>query len=267
MHILTSLLATQQSIVSSFYTTLMVFCVFFLGAAGTHVSFAQTGIGTPMPDSDAMLEIESNDKGVLIPRLELVESSQPTPLANHVAGMIVYNTATSRTGTADQVSPGFYFNDGTRWLRTLTTTDAASGGVSTVQNGLFVDSSGSVMLGGALTQPTDIATDATNTLAISGLEQIPPDDQHDIVVTDKATGVLKRTPLNSLVHEEVKMTTATADGQDQFTTPLPISSIHKINVFRNGVRVDFTKVNDNTIKLEPGALCYKNDEIRIVQIY
>ena len=92
--------------------------------------------------------------------------------------------------------------------------------------------------GGGLTQPTEIETNTTNTLAVSGLEQITPDDQHDIVITDNATGVLKRASLNSLVYQEV-LSALAAEGQDQFTTPLPISSTHKINVYRNGVRVDF----------------------------
>mgnify|MGYP001587446576 CR=1 FL=1 len=119
---------------------------------------------------------------------------------------------------------------------------------------------------GGLTQPTEIETNTTNTLAVSGLEQITPDDQHDIVITDNATGVLKRASLNSLVYQEV-LSALAAEGQDQFTTPLPISSTHKINVYRNGVRVDFVQVGASSIKLEPEAMCYQDDEIRIVQIY
>ncbi|WP_324024257.1 hypothetical protein QSV08_14420 [Maribacter sp. BPC-D8] len=56
------------------------------------------------------------------------------------------------------------------------------------------------------------------------------------------------------------------NGQKQFNTPLPIVDIRKIAIYRNGVRIDFTTINDNTIELESEVICYQNDKIRIVQI-
>jgi hypothetical protein len=70
------------------------------------------GIGTPVPDPDAALDITSAAKGLLLPRLALYATSLPNPLSAHVAGMTVYNTAET-----DDVTPGFYFNDGTKWIR------------------------------------------------------------------------------------------------------------------------------------------------------
>ena len=49
---------------------------------------------------------------MLLPRLTLTDTSLPAPLTAHVAGMQVYNTAT----TGD-VTPGYYNNDGTKWIR------------------------------------------------------------------------------------------------------------------------------------------------------
>lgn len=57
------------------------------------------------------------------------------------------------------------------------------------------------------------------------------------------------------------------NGQSQFATPEAIDSLDKIDVYRNGIKVGFTAVNTNTIELESSAVCFQNDEIRIVQYY
>ena len=75
------------------------------------------GIGTNgAPNSSAVLEVRSASKGLLIPRIALTSATATTPLAAHVAGMIVYNTATAGT-VPNAVSPGFYFNNGTKWVK------------------------------------------------------------------------------------------------------------------------------------------------------
>ena len=56
------------------------------------------------------------------------------------------------------------------------------------------------------------------------------------------------------------------DGQLFFTTPLPITDIQKIDVYRNGARISFTQINGTTIQIDKEATCYQGDEIRIVQL-
>ena len=56
------------------------------------------------------------------------------------------------------------------------------------------------------------------------------------------------------------------DGQLFFTTPLPITDIRKIDVYRNGARISFTQINATTIQIDKEATCYLGDEIRIVQL-
>ena len=89
----------------------------------TSVGFAQSKIGGQNPDINpsAMLEIDSEtNKGLLLPRVELESSNVAAPLAAHVEGMTVYNTA-----TAGDVVPGFYYNDGTKWSQMVTTDNKA----------------------------------------------------------------------------------------------------------------------------------------------
>lgn len=77
--------------------------------------FAQVKIGdNPTTiNANSVLEVESTSKGLLLPRLPLTQTTNPSPLNAHVAGMTVYNTA-----TANDVTPGFYYNDGTKWVAT-----------------------------------------------------------------------------------------------------------------------------------------------------
>ena len=72
----------------------------FLFCCLSIVVHAQTGIGTASPDSSAKLEVASNNKGILIPRMT---SSQITAITNPANGLLVYQT--------DGVT-GFYFNSG-----------------------------------------------------------------------------------------------------------------------------------------------------------
>jgi hypothetical protein len=72
---------------------------------------------TGPPNTSAGLDVNFTNKGLLIPRVALTGAANATPLnpiATPVAGMLVYNTAT----TAD-VIPGFYVNDGLKWVTGL----------------------------------------------------------------------------------------------------------------------------------------------------
>ncbi|MCG8733428.1 hypothetical protein, partial [Tenacibaculum finnmarkense] len=168
---------------------------------------------------------------------------------NSVAGDIYVDTA---TGT-------IYAHNGTAWVTQTSTTVTAN-------NGLNINTtSNAVELGGALTKPTKITTDATNTLTIEGLED--GNATTDKVVTVDASGVLRKVTLaNIAVQQEETVLTAATLNQVEFLVALKPGD--KINVYRNGVRVGFTVNAAKTgITLEPGAKCYTGDQIRIVQIY
>ena len=79
-------------------------------------AFAQQGIGTNNPNPDAALDISTPTKGLLMPRVALTATNSPAPLSANVEGMTVYNTATAGTAPND-VTPGYYFNDGTQWVK------------------------------------------------------------------------------------------------------------------------------------------------------
>ncbi|WP_264558977.1 hypothetical protein [Flavobacterium sp. N2270] len=79
---------------------------------------AQVGIGTTNPQ--AFLDLNSNTQGVLISKVALTSRNIELPVVNPqgggvVEGTLVYNTSTSGVAPLN-VSPGFYFWDGTFWV-------------------------------------------------------------------------------------------------------------------------------------------------------
>lgn len=158
----------------------------------------------------------------------------------------------------NELTGEIYAYNGTDWVD--------SGTNAAVNNGLYRATNDDIRLGGDLIEPTEITTDATNTLAIKGLQDATDANDYDVVVVDKNNNIIKKAPAYTLFREEVAYITA-QEGQSQFTPPLPITDPNKVNVYRNGVRVDFTTLDSTTIEVEPEAVCYQNDEIRIVQFH
>lgn len=71
---------------------------------------AQVGIGTTTPDSNSILEIESTDKGVLIPRVQLNDVSTAAPLSSPIAdGMLIYSDGGTELD-------GFYYWQTNKWI-------------------------------------------------------------------------------------------------------------------------------------------------------
>ncbi|GEM50442.1 hypothetical protein [Empedobacter brevis] len=80
----------------------------------TH-SYSQVGIGTNTPSTSSILEVSSSNKGVLFNKVSLQNITSPSPLANHQQGMWIYNIASAGT-YPNNVVPGMYYNDGTKWI-------------------------------------------------------------------------------------------------------------------------------------------------------
>lgn len=87
-----------------YFTIVMLFSV--------TISFAQVGVGTTTPDPSAEMDITSTNRGFLMPRVALTSTLDVTTIAGAEAtSLLVYNTA-----TAGDVTPGFYYWDGTQWV-------------------------------------------------------------------------------------------------------------------------------------------------------
>ena len=53
---------------------------------------AQVGINTPTPDSNSVLDLKSNNKGLLIPRMTTTQREAVSSGSGFVQGMMVYDT-------------------------------------------------------------------------------------------------------------------------------------------------------------------------------
>lgn len=310
------------------YNSKIKILTFFLGLLSAHL-FSQVKIGNnpELIDGNSILELESNNKVLVITRLTQNQIDNLEPLS----GALVYNIDAECIYAFDglvwknlcsqsQVSMGgstptngnigdFWFNasnnvlsiwDGNMWIpininprRGIGAPDSTiisplagdiyvdqnTGDIYTyngsnwiplnqsiaADNGLSI-SNNVIQLGGDIITPTVLTTNTINTLAIQGLEDTSLDTSNKSVVTvDNTTGILQKVSSTSLIEQEQVVIIA-SNGQSQFTTPSLITNVGKIDVYRNGIRIDFSLVNNTTIEVEPEATCYAGDEIRIVQL-
>ena len=63
------------------------------------------------PHPSAMLEVDATNKGLLIPRVALTSTTDATTITSPATSLLVYNT-----NTASDVSPNFYYWNGTKWV-------------------------------------------------------------------------------------------------------------------------------------------------------
>jgi hypothetical protein len=91
-------------------------CLAGMATAQTKIKDGSVTGSSTLPNSNAILDLESTQRGLLLPRVQLQATNIAAPLTAHIAGMSVYNTATAGT-TPVNVFPGWYYNDGTKWVR------------------------------------------------------------------------------------------------------------------------------------------------------
>lgn len=148
-------------------------------------------------NSNSLMELESTSKGMLLPRMTLSSTASFAPLSAHVQGMTVYNTVTAGSGTT-AVSPGYYYNDGTQWVRILNLAnitalepwyDSATNTPATT-NAQNIYHAGNV--GVALNSTTTFTPSAT--LDINGTSRIrnlPTGETSDLLLSTDSNGNLR----------------------------------------------------------------------------
>lgn len=92
------------------------------------VAFSQVGVGTTTPR--AALEVTSATNGFLTPQIALSATTVSAPVVNPVGGALLAGTIVYNTATVNDVTPGYYYWNGTAWVR------MAAGGASTPHNTL-----------------------------------------------------------------------------------------------------------------------------------
>jgi len=141
-------------------TTLSVLTFFCF----TSLLVAQVGIGTTTPAPGATLDIDSNNGGILIPRIALTSTTSTVPISPPAPavtpGVMVYNTA-----NVNDVTEGFYYWNGAAWERMASgaSTDWALTGNAGTTPGTAV---GENYIGTSDAQDLVIATDGTERMRV-----------------------------------------------------------------------------------------------------
>ncbi len=104
---------------------------FFLVGVAQWAKAQNVGINATgsSPDASAILDISSTDKGLLTPRVSLTATSTAAPITSPAASLLVYNT-----NTAGDVTPGYYYWDGAKWVRLINNTNPSGGDWSLTGN-------------------------------------------------------------------------------------------------------------------------------------
>src|SRR5699024_9291644 len=101
------------------------------------LAVAQVGIGTPTPESSAQLDVVSEDKGILIPRVKLESTTDDTTISSgNVNSLLVFNTETN----ADMMPGYYYWYDGS-WRKIADTADELEETITTLieeSDGVYV---------------------------------------------------------------------------------------------------------------------------------
>lgn len=100
-------------------TNNLIFLLLFISGFSTAQVKITDNLTSPTPNSDAVLQLESinKNKGLLMPKVSLTATTNPSPLASHIAGITVYNISNVNPALPTGVTPGLYYNDGNSWLK------------------------------------------------------------------------------------------------------------------------------------------------------
>lgn len=80
-----------------------------------YIANAQVGVNTTSPQ--AALDVTSSTQGFLLPRVALTSTTIQAPVVNPTAAPLVVSTLVYNNNTAGDVTPGYYYWNGTVWVR------------------------------------------------------------------------------------------------------------------------------------------------------
>lgn len=100
-------------------TTCLSFCL-----TSNTIQAQNVGIGTDTPHSSAKLHIEDTQRGILIPKVSLVNITDGiTPVNGPAVGLLVWNT---NSGVINGAGTGFYYWTGVIWEKIVTSNTTAT---------------------------------------------------------------------------------------------------------------------------------------------
>lgn len=153
------------------------------GSAAKAQIKVKDGAGTAMPNASAILDLESTNKGLLLPRVSLTTTTGwGLSGTTGASGMIVYNTNAAAPGSVayPSVGAGLYYYDGTGW----TAVHLAKAG-AWAQNGNASINPAMDFMGTTDNQPLNLKVNNLNAGFISR-----PTDENTVIGVEAGTGFL-----------------------------------------------------------------------------
>ncbi|QIX81909.1 hypothetical protein H3Z85_02455 [Chryseobacterium indologenes] len=95
----------------------ILLCMFFLIFG--HAQQGGVGIGNTAPNSSAILDVTSTNKGFQLPVVSLTSTADISTVQAPKRGFVIYNTAVAGTGMSS-VNKGLYVFNGTAWEKMFT---------------------------------------------------------------------------------------------------------------------------------------------------
>ncbi|MDP5199136.1 tail fiber domain-containing protein, partial [Flavobacterium sp. DG2-3] len=167
--------------------------------------------------------------------------SASTTNALSTSGNTITSTVNGKVATAPAVnSNALAVTNGSLVSRVNGVASTGVAIVNAASNGLTRSNTGNVELGGTLTKATLITTNGNNTLRIAGLAATTTLGTDDVIVATTGTGVLKKTPVTSLMSGA--------------TTNVLASSVNTITSTVNGKVATAPAVNSNALAVTNGSL-------------
>lgn len=119
----------------SFRVLLFLICV-NISTSAQNVGINGTGA---IPDASAMLDINSSNTGLLIPRIALTANNISAPVIAPATSLLIYNIATDGI-VPNNVTPGYYYWNGALWIKLNGDNWSLTGNSGTVDGVHFIGS-------------------------------------------------------------------------------------------------------------------------------
>lgn len=225
---------------------------------GTFVASAQVGVGTLDPNKSAQLDVVAEDKGILIPRVQLTSVTDTTTITNgNVESLLVFNLTSN-----EDLKHGYYYWFEGEWRRLIASNDNQTDVLTILsynqatntlnyidENGVSHDfvlnntKNSTIVLNGTVltitdtegnTFPVDLAGLDTNTTNVS----LVLDDENQLKLTDSANQVLIADLSALAVDENTTITNVTLNPTNNHLTI--------VNSDGEEIFVDLTLLLDDT---------------------
>lgn len=93
--------------------------------SGGFINYAQVGIGTILPNNSSQLDVVAANRGILISRVQLENTTSMKPINNTgslPSSLMVFNEATAGVAPFN-VTPGYYYWFNNKWNRIVISTE------------------------------------------------------------------------------------------------------------------------------------------------